>query len=295
MQADQYVPGNTRLIELKKIEKEFNLEYRLWAKVENSNPTGSIKDRTVYNMLLNYQKEYNLNNSTVIEATSGNTGIALSFYADVFKYKCVIVMPNSMSKQRRDLIAQYGAELILVDGGMKEAEEKAIDLQKHTLNSFIFDQFNQPSNYMAHYQTMEEILIGCPSVKYVFAGIGTGGTVTGVAKYVKERNLSVDVIGIEPLQSPLLTKGYAAPHKIQGIGANFIPSILDLKSIAAVVDVDDNKSIEYAKAIRKFENIDCGVSSGAALCGAVSYLENVDAKGKDVVIILPDKGDRYTW
>ena len=295
MEEKDYIPGNTQLVELKKIEKELNLNYKIWAKVENSNPTGSIKARTVYNMLLNYQQKYNLSECTIIEATSGNTGIALSFYANVFNYKCVIVMPKSMSKQRRDMIAQYGAELVLVDGGMQQAKDKAVQLQKQTANSFIFDQFNQPSNYMAHFKTMEEILRDCPTVKYIFAGIGTGGTITGVSKYIKEHDLSIDTIGIEPAQSPLLTKGYASSHKIQGIGANFVPSILDLKSITSIVDVDDEQSIEYAKKLRNLEQIDCGISSGAALLGAVSYLKNIDAEGKDVVIILPDKGDRYSW
>ena len=295
MEEKDYIPGNTQLVELKKIEKELNLNYKIWAKVENSNPTGSIKARTVYNMLLNYQQKYNLSECTIIEATSGNTGIALSFYANVFKYKCVIVMPKSMSKQRRDMIAQYGAELVLVDGGMQQAKDKAVQLQKQTANSFIFDQFNQPSNYMAHFKTMEEILRDCPTVKYIFAGIGTGGTITGISKYIKEHDLSIDTIGIEPVQSPLLTKGYASSHKIQGIGANFVPSILDLKSITSIVDVDDEQSIEYAKKLRNLEQIDCGISSGAALLGAVSYLKNIDAEGKDVVIILPDKGDRYSW
>ncbi len=295
MNFEDYIPGNTECFELMGIESACKLKFQLWAKVENSNPTGSIKDRTVYNMLLNYQKDLDLEKYTIIEATSGNTGISLSYYSNIFKYKCVIVMPSSMSKQRRDMIAQYGAELVLVDGGMKEAEEKALELVKETPNSFLFDQFNQPSNYLAHYQTMEEIIKDCPDVKYVVAGIGTGGTITGIGRYIKEHNLDIKVIGVEPAQSPLLSKGEAHPHKIQGIGANFIPSILDLSIINCIADVDDQMSIDYARAIRDIEGIDCGISSGAALTGALSYALEKKLKNDAVVVIFPDKGDRYTW
>ncbi len=288
-------PGNTKCVELKSIEKTFNLPFQIYAKIENTNPTGSIKDRTVYNMLLNYQKDRDLNGATIIEATSGNTGISLAYYSKIFNYHAIIVMPKSMSKQRRDMIASYGAELVLVTGGMKECEDEAIRLTKKYPNSFIFDQFNQRSNYVAHYETIKEIINDCPKCKYIVAGIGTGGTITGIGKYIKEHNHNIKVVGVEPIQSPLLTKGIANAHLIQGIGANFVPSILDLSILDCVVDVDDKKAIEHAKLIRSVEEIDVGISSGASLLGAITYGLNKGINNEIVVCIFPDKGDRYSW
>lgn len=295
MDYKDFIPGNTETFELMGLESKLGLKFQLWAKVENSNPTGSIKDRTVYNMLLSYQKERNLEGVTIIEATSGNTGISLAYYSNIFKYKCIIVMPKSMSKQRREMISSYGAELCLVDGGMKECEEEAFKMAEEMDNAFVFGQFDNKANFEAHYQTAEEIIKQCPDVKYIVAGIGTGGTITGIGKYIKEHNLDIKVIGVEPKQSPLLSEGEAHPHKIQGIGPDFVPPILDLHILNAVVDVDDELSIEYAKAIREFEGIDCGISSGAAVVGAITYALNKDIKNDIIVCVFPDKGDRYTW
>ena len=289
-----YIPGNTKLVELKNIEQLYNLNCRIFGKVENSNPTGSIKDRAVYNMLLNYQKQKEIKGSTIIEATSGNTGIALAFYASVFNYRCIIVMPSSMSKQRRDMITQYGAELCLVDGGMKECNIKAQELLKSIPNSFIFDQFNQKANYEAHYKTAGELLENNQNIAVIAAGIGTGGTITGIGRVFKEKKPDVRIIGIEPLESPLLTKNTASPHLIQGIGANFIPSILDRNIIDEIIDVAGIESIDMAKVIREKENLDVGISSGAALLGLITYIKKYNISG-DCVAIFPDKGDRYSW
>lgn len=295
MENVNVIPGNTQLVELKKIEQKFRINSKIFGKVENSNPTGSIKDRTVFNMLTEYIKKYgNLDNFTIVEATSGNTGISLAFFASVFNYKCVIVMPTSASVQRREIIANYGAELVLVQGGMKECNEKAKEIIDSTPNSFIFDQFNQESNWMAHIMTANELDEQNKDFQYIFAGIGTGGTATGLATYFQTLRPSVKVIGIEPEESPLLTKGFAGPHLIQGIGANFVPSILNTHILGDIVDVKGLEAIEMAKEIRSLEGIDVGISSGAALLGAIKYIKEKNISD-DVVVIFPDRGDRYTW
>lgn len=289
-----FIPGNTKLVELKNIEIIYGLNCRIFGKVENSNPTGSIKDRAVYNMLLNYQKDRELKGATIVEATSGNTGIALAFYAKVFGYKCIIVMPSSMSKQRREMIAKYGAELCLIEGGMKESNNKALQLINDIPNSFIFDQFNQKANYEAHYNTAKELLDANPNIGVVAAGIGTGGTITGIGKYMKQNKPDVKIVGVEPLESPLLTEGKAGPHLIQGIGANFVPSILDKDILDKVIDVPGLDAIEMAKLIREKEGLDVGISSGASLLGLITYIRKYNVTG-DCVAIFPDKGDRYSW
>lgn len=288
-------PGNTKLVELKEIEKKYSLSSKVFAKVENSNPTGSIKDRTVFNMLSAYTKKFgDLKGYTIVEATSGNTGIALAYFSKYFEYTCKIVMPTSVSVQRREIISKYGGEVVLVQGGMKECNEKAQEILNSTPNSFIFDQFNQPSNFEAHFETAKEIVSQNKTAKYLFAGIGTGGTSTGLATYFTNNNIGINVIGIEPEESPLITKGKAGPHLIQGIGANFIPSILNLDVIKEVISVKSQESIDMAREIRALEGLDIGISSGAALLGAVNYIKENNITD-DVIVIFPDRGDRYTW
>ena len=289
--------GNTKLIELANIEKMHDLSSKIYAKVENTNPSGSIKDKTVYNMLLDYKEKGILKaDSVVVEATSGNTGIGLSYFSKEFGYKCIIVMPDNVSVQRRELISQYGGEVILVRGGMKECNEKAQEILNKDKNAFLFGQFDSIANPMAHYKwTGPEIYKQCPDVDYVFAGVGTGGTISGIGKFFKENKKEVKIIGVEPLESPLLTKGYAGSHLIQGIGANFVPKTFLNQYVDEIVPVKGTESIEYAKEIRSVENIDIGISSGAALLGAINYIKDNNIVGKNVVVIFPDKGDRYSW
>ena len=290
------IPGNTKLVRLEAVEKEFNINNFLYAKLENSNPSGSIKDRAVYQMLLDYQKDGKLKEgSTIVEATSGNTGIALGYFSKIFGYKLIIAMPESMSQERRDMIASYGAELRLIKGGMKQCEDYAEELVKEIPNSFVFHQFDNPSNPKAHYLTTgPEIIRDLPDVDYFFAGIGTGGTISGTGKYLKEKG-RVSIIGVQPYESPLLTKGVASGHLIQGIGPNFIPKTYDTKIADDIVDVKGEEAIKMAKFIRNTGDFDCGYSSGAALLGAINYLKEHNITGKKVVIIFPDKGDRYSW
>jgi len=289
-------PGNTKLVRLEAVEKHFAVENKLFAKVEATNPSGSIKDRAVYQMLLDYQAEGKLKEgSTIVEATSGNTGIALGYYSKEFNYRLIIVMPESMSQQRRDMIQGYGAELCLVKGGMAQCEERAKELVKEIPNSFEFKQFDNPSNPKAHYlHTGPEIIEALPEVDYFFAGIGTGGTLSGTGKYLKEKK-DVKVIGVEPFESPLLTKGVAGGHLIQGIGANFIPNTYDKNIADGIIDVRGEEAINMAKFLRNTGDFDVGYSSGAALLGAINYLKDNGIKGKNAVIIFPDKGNRYSW
>ncbi|MFA7032854.1 MAG: cysteine synthase family protein, partial [Bacilli bacterium] len=291
------IVGNTKLVRLINIEKKLGIDNQLYAKVENTNPTGSIKDRPVYYMLIQDQKKGLLKKgTTVIEATSGNTGIALSYFTKVFDYKAIIVMPSSMSLQRREMIARYGGELVLVDGGMAACHQKAEDLHREIHNSFVFGQFEDLHNPQSHYLTTgPEIIEQCPDLDYFVSGIGTGGTLSGCASFFKDQKLHVHVVGVEPLQSPLLSTGIAHSHRIEGIGANFIPQTLNVKMIDDIVDVDDQKSIAMAELIRDLEGIDCGYSSGAALLGALQFIQQNKIKNKKIVIIFPDKGDRYVW
>lgn len=286
----------TPLVELKKIKEKFNLPFRVFAKVESYNPTGSIKDRAVLQMLLDDYESKRINKDTVIiEATSGNTGISLAYYGKLFGNKVIIVMPSTMSRQRREMISNLGATLHLVNGGMKECNEEAEILHKSLQNSIILGQFDHKSNKKAHYlHTVKEIIEDLPSVKYIVSGIGSGGTISGIGKYVKDNNLDIKMIGVEPYESPLISKGIANDHLIQGIGANFIPSILELDVIDDIVLVKGNDSIEASKLLYELEDLYVGYSSGAALLAILEYYKNHEVNG-DVVIILPDKGDRYLW
>ena len=288
--------GNTPLVELKQIATLFDLPGRIFAKVESYNFTGSIKDRAVFQMLLDDYESGRINkDTTIIETTSGNTGISLSALGKHFGNKVIIVMPLSASEQRKQMIRENQATLVLVNGGMKECNEESLKIQKDLQNSIIFGQFAHKSNAKAHYlNTAPEIYKDLPNVKYIFAGIGSGGTISGIAAYIHDNKKQTKVIGIEPKESPLLTKGYAAPHPIQGIGANFVPEILRRDLLDDVVTASSEESIQMAKRIYEIENISVGYSSGATLLSAINYMKGHNITD-DVVVIFPDKGDRYQW
>ena len=290
--------NNTPLVELKRLKKEFGLVANIYAKVESLNLTGSIKDRIVLNIVNELEKIYRLDkNFVIIEATSGNTGIALSAIAAIKQFKAIIVMPENMSEERQKLMVAYGAKLVLTpkELGMQGTKNKAIELNKSIKNSVILNQFENVYNPLTHYQiTGPEIYAQIDGkIDYFVAGIGTGGTISGVAKYLKEKNKNILVYGVEPLSSPLLTKGYAGSHKIQGIGANFIPKTLNLDVIDEIVDVSDENAKKYAKMLAKLEGLLVGYSSGASLCAAVALAKNPQNKDKNIVVILPDNGSRY--
>ncbi|WP_346680112.1 cysteine synthase family protein [uncultured Brachyspira sp.] len=292
--------GNTPIVRLGKIEKKFNLneKIKLFGKVEKNNPIGSVKDRPVKQMLLDLFESGKLKEgSTIIEPTSGNTGIAMAAIGSYLKLNVIIVMPSSMSQERRKLIKDYGAKLELVDGGMSVAVERANQLNNEIKDSVIPGQFINQSNVKAHYNyTAPEIFNDIPDVDYIVAGIGTGGTATGIGKYIVDNKKQTKVVGVEPESSPLLTKGKASPHKIQGIGANFIPEILDQKVISEIIDVSDDNAINMARDICLTEGLLVGISSGASVYGAVELSKKIEVnKEIKIVSILPDTGERYTW
>lgn len=292
--------GNTPIVRLGKIEKKFNLneKIKLFGKVEKNNPIGSVKDRPVKQMLLDLFESGKLKEgSTIIEPTSGNTGIAMAAIGSYLKLNVIIVMPSSMSQERRKLIKDYGAKLELVDGGMSVAVERANQLNNEIKDSVIPGQFINQSNVKAHYNyTAPEIFNDIPDVDYIVAGIGTGGTATGIGKYIVDNKKQTKVVGVEPESSPLLTKGKASPHKIQGIGANFIPEILDQKVISEIIDVSDDNAINTARDICLTEGLLVGISSGASVYGAVELSKKIEFnKEIKIVSILPDTGERYTW
>lgn len=292
--------GNTPIVRLGKIEKKFNLneKIKLFGKVEKNNPIGSVKDRPVKQMLLDLFESGKLKEgSTIIEPTSGNTGIAMAAIGSYLELNVIIVMPSSMSQERRKLIKDYGAKLELVDGGMSVAVERANQLNNEIKDSVIPGQFINQSNVKAHYNyTAPEIFNDIPDVDYIVAGIGTGGTATGIGKYIVDNKKQTKVIGVEPESSPLLTKGKASPHKIQGIGANFIPEILDQKVISEIIDVSDDNAINTARDICLTEGLLVGISSGASVYGAVELSKKIEVnKEIKIVSILPDTGERYTW
>ena len=287
--------GKTPLMELTGIEKAYELKGRVFAKLEYLNPTGSAKDRAALYMILDAEEKGILKkDSVIIEPTSGNTGIGLASIGVTRGYRVIIVMPASFSIERRKLIKAYGAEIVLSDAskGMAGAIEKANELAASFDNAFIPLQFDNPANARAHYETTgPEIwkdLEG--NIDTFVAGIGTGGTITGVGHYLREQKPDVEIIAVEPASSPLLSEGKAGPHKIQGIGANFVPSILDTEVYDKVVAVSNDDAINTAVKLGHVEGILCGISSGAALCAAISAAKNED---KNVVVLLPDSGDRY--
>ena len=290
--------GNTPLIELTNIEKIFNLKAKLYAKVEYFNPAGSVKDRIALAMIEDAEKKGLLKgNYTIIEPTSGNTGIGLASIGAMKGYKVILTMPESMSIERRKLLQAYGAKIVLTDAklGMQGSIDKAKELQKEIKNSIILGQFDNPSNPDMHYKTTgPEIYNDLNGKVDVFvAGIGTGGTITGIGKYLKEKNKSIEIVGIEPSSSPFLSKGEKGPHGIQGIGAGFAPSILDKKIYDRIITISNEDAFEYGKLVGKYEGVLVGISSGAALCGAIEIARKENYENKNIVVLFPDSGDRY--
>ncbi len=290
--------GNTPLVRLAHIEKKYNLEARLLAKLEYFNPSGSVKDRIAKEMIEDAEKKGILKpGSVIIEPTSGNTGIGLAAIAAAKGYRLIIVLPETMSVERRNIIKAYGAEIVLTDGskGMKGAIEKAEELAGETEGSFIPGQFENLSNPEAHRKTTgPEIWEDTGGEVDIFvAGVGTGGTITGVGGYLKEKKPGVKVIAVEPETSPVLSKGTAGAHKIQGIGAGFVPKTLDTEVYNEIVAVSDADSFNYSRELAKEEGILTGISSGAALYAAIIETKKPVNKGKTVVALLPDSGDRY--
>ena len=285
--ADQLI-GKTPLLELTHIEKELGLQARLLAKLEYFNPAGSVKDRVAKAMLDDAEAKGILKPDTVIiEPTSGNTGIGLASVAAARGYRLIIVMPDTMSIERRQLMKAYGAELVLSDGskGMSGAIAKANELAKLYPNSFIAGQFVNPANPKAHFET--------GNVDVFVAGVGTGGTITGVGKYLKSKKPSVKIVAVEPASSAVLSTGNAGPHKIQGIGAGFIPEVLDTSIYDEIIAVSNDDAFTTGKSLGKKEGILTGISSGAALWAAIEIAKRPESKGKTIVVLLPDIGDRY--
>ena len=290
--------GNTPLLELKHIEKEFGLKATLLAKLEYFNPAGSVKDRVARAMLDDAEARGVLKpGSVIIEPTSGNTGIGLASIAAARGYRIIIVMPETMSVERRKLMRAYGAELVLTEGakGMKGAIAKADELAKEIPNSFIPGQFVNPANVAAHYGTTgPEIYRDTDGkVDFFVAGVGTGGTVTGTGKYLKEKIPGVKVVAVEPASSPVLSKGVAGAHKIQGIGAGFVPDILDTTVYDEIIPIENDDAFETGRIIGRREGVLVGISSGAAVCAAIQVAQRPENAGKTIVVLLPDTGDRY--
>ncbi len=290
--------GKTPLVELSKLKSKLGLKANIYAKTELFNLTGSVKDRAAKFMLDAAERDGKLNKDTVIiEPTSGNTGIGLSALAAVRGYRIIIVMPETMSIERRLLMSSYGAELVLTDGskGMKGAIEKAEELASQYENSFIPGQFDNKANAEAHFATtgpeIYEDLGG--NVDMFIAGVGTGGTITGTGKYLKSKKSDVKVIAVEPYDSPVLSEGRAGAHKIQGIGAGFVPSVLDTSVYDEIKTVTTEEAFDAARKLAKSEGILSGISSGGALSAAISYAMKDENEGKNIVVLLPDTGERY--
>lgn len=295
--AEQLI-GNTPLVELTQIEKELDLKAKLIAKLELFNPAGSVKDRVALAMINDAEKRGVLSKeSVIIEPTSGNTGIGLASVAAARGYKLIIVMPDSMSVERRQIMKAYGAQLVLSPGakGMPGAIELANQLAASTPNSFIAGQFVNPANVMAHYTTTgPEIYSATDGKVDIFvAGVGTGGTITGTGKYLKEQNSKIKVVAVEPATSPVLSKGVKGPHGIQGIGAGFVPDILDTGIYDEIIPVKDEDAFAYGRLMGKKEGVLVGISSGAALAATVELAKREENAGKQIVVLMPDTGDRY--
>ncbi len=296
--SSQQLIGNTPLMELVNIEKAYALEAKLLAKLEYLNPTGSVKDRAAKYMLEDAERRGVLREGgTIIEPTSGNTGIGLAAAASAKGYRVIIVMPETMSEERRRLIRAYGAELVLTEGakGMKGSIEKAKELAAKIEGSFIPDQFANPANALAHYETTgPEIWADTDGKADIFvAGAGTGGTITGTGRYLREMNPEVKIVAVEPESSAVLSGGTAGAHKLQGIGAGFVPEVLDTKVYNEVIPVSDEDAFETARQIAAREGIMVGISSGAAAFAAIELARRPENIGKNIVVLLPDSGDRY--
>lgn len=295
--AEQLI-GKTPLLELTNVEKKYKLDAKILAKLEYFNPAGSVKDRVGKTMLDEAEKAGVLKpDSVIIEPTSGNTGIGLASVAAARGYKIIIVMPETMSVERRKLMKAYGAELVLTDGkkGMTGAIEKADELARQIPNSFIPGQFVNPANPLAHrLGTGPEIYDDTDGEVDIFvAGVGTGGTVTGVGEYLKEKKPSVKVVAVEPFSSPVLSGGNAGPHALQGIGAGFVPEVLNTEVYDEIMPVKNEDAFEMSRMMGKTEGVLVGISSGAALYAAIELAKRPENKGKNIVALLPDSGDRY--
>lgn len=290
--------GNTPLVEVKNIEKELGLEARVLVKLEYFNPAGSVKDRIAKGMIEDAEEKGLLKEgSVIIEPTSGNTGIGLAAIAAAKGYRIILTMPETMSVERRNILKAYGAEIVLTEGakGMKGAIAKADELAKEIPNSFIPGQFVNPANPAAHRATTgPEIWNDTDGDVDIFiAGVGTGGTLTGVGEYLKEKKPDVKIVALEPATSPVLSEGKSGAHKIQGIGAGFVPNTLNTEVYDEIIPVSNEASFEYGKIIAKEEGVLVGISSGAALYAAIEVAKRPEFKGKTVVALLPDSGDRY--
>ena len=290
--------GNTPLVEVTNIEDELGLKAKVLVKLENLNPGGSVKDRTAKAMIEDAEQKGLLQKgSVIIEPTSGNTGIGLAYIAAIKGYRTILTMPETMSAERRNILKAYGAEIVLTDGtrGMQGAIDKAEELAAKTPGSFIPGQFNNPANAAVHRETTgPEIWRDTDGKVDIFiAGVGTGGTLTGVGEYLKSQNAGVRVVALEPADSPVLSEGKAGPHKIQGIGAGFVPSILNTSVYDEVFKAEAEDSFAAAKLLAKKEGISVGISAGAALHAAITYARSEENAGKTIVALLPDSGDRY--
>jgi cysteine synthase A len=290
--------GKTPLVEVTHIEKAYDLKAKLLVKLEFRNPAGSVKDRIAYYMVKDAEEKGLLKEgSVIIEPTSGNTGIGLAAIAAAKGYRAILTMPETMSVERRNILKAYGAEIVLTEGskGMKGAIAKAEELSKEIENSFIPGQFENPANVQAHYETTgPEIWDDSEGAVDVFiAGVGTGGTVTGVGKYLKEKKPSVKVVAVEPASSPVLSEGKAGPHKIQGIGAGFVPKVLDTAIYDEIIPVENDVAFATSKELTKSEGLLTGISSGAALYAGITLAKRPENEGKTIVVLLPDSGDRY--
>ena len=295
--ADQLI-GKTPLLELTHIEKAHDLKAKIVAKLEYFNPAGSVKDRIAKAMIDDAEAKGLLKpGSVIIEPTSGNTGIGLASVAAARGYRIIIVMPETMSVERRQLMKAYGAELVLTEGakGMKGAIAKADELAKEIPNSFVAGQFVNPANPKAHYETTgPEIWADTDGkVDFFVAGVGTGGTITGTGKFLKEKNPAVKVVAVEPKTSAVLSTGIAGSHKIQGIGAGFVPDVLDTKIYDEIIPVDNDDAFAVGKEMGHREGVLVGISSGAALWAAIELAKRPESAGKTIVVLLPDTGDRY--
>ena len=290
--------GNTPLVELSNLESKYNLKARIIAKVEYFNPGGSVKDRIAKAMIEKAEKEGLINKDTVlVEPTSGNTGIGLSMVAASKGLKIILTMPETMSIERRNLLKAYGAELVLTEGskGMKGAIAKAEELAKEIPNSFIPSQFTNMANPNIHYLTTgPEIFKDLDgNIDYLVAGVGTGGTLSGAGKYLKENKPSIKVVAVEPETSPVLSKGTPGPHKIQGIGAGFVPQTLDTSIYDEIITIGNEEAMEMGKESARTEGLLVGISSGAAIKAAIKLAQREENAGKTIVVILPDTGERY--
>lgn len=290
--------GGTPLLELTQFEKDYQLEATMLAKLEYFNPAGSVKDRVAKSILDDAEQSGKLKpGGTIIEPTSGNTGIGLAAVAAARGYKLIITMPETMSVERRMLMKAYGAELVLTDGkkGMSGAIEKADELHREIPGSLIAGQFTNPANPKAHFETTgPEIYEDTDGKVDIFvAGVGTGGTVSGVGKYLKSKNPDVKVVAVEPATSPVLTKGKSGAHGIQGIGAGFVPDTLDTSVYDEVIAVEDADAYKFSRAVTASDGLLVGISAGAALCAGVRLARRPENKGKTIVVLLPDSGERY--